>query len=218
MEAIVAAPLIMIGIIYPDGHTFFGKADKLLHLLLLIYIRPVLIVIGFVMANVIASVSVVLLYETGVPLLNKQIGAWVSGYAMISSSEVNGSAANEMVTAVITILSLYMFIYMYYQVMLYSFSIIYRLPNAVNRWVGIPPSSSEQEDQARVEELAEGFKGMSSQLAQAGTEVAGSYGSITQTVNPMSAQKSTKSAMRKDASGQGAQMGKQLSSKGGDDD
>ncbi len=199
LEAIVAAPLILIGIVIPDGHAVLGKADKLLQLLLVVYIRPLLTVIGFVMANVTASLSVIAMYETAIPMLNAQIGAWAQGYVMVSTNGVGSNQANSMVTACVTVLAMYMFIYLYYQIILYSYSLIYKVPNAVNKYMGIPASASEQEEMARMEDIAEQFKSMTNNIASAGTDSASKSEEGAAAIDPVSISKKQKQGAAADA-------------------
>lgn len=198
IEAIVAAPLVLLGMVIPDGHAVFGKADKILQLLLMVYIRPFMTVVGFVFANATASLSVMLLYETAIPMLNTQIGVWAAGYAMMSTNN-SGGHSSEMLTATITILALYMFVYIYYQVVTYSFSMVYKIPNAANRYLGMPTSQSEQEDTARMEEIAEQFKDMTRNLASAGTETAGKSEEGAAAMDPLAAADKQEAGAKEDA-------------------
>ena len=50
IEAVVAAPLIAVGITHPEGHDFLGQAQQSFMLLLLVFLRPVLIVLGVITA------------------------------------------------------------------------------------------------------------------------------------------------------------------------
>ena len=48
LEAMVAAPLIALGLTHPEGHDFLGKAEQAIMLLLGIFLRPVLMVVGLI--------------------------------------------------------------------------------------------------------------------------------------------------------------------------
>lgn len=57
LEAIVAAPLVAAAITHPEGHDLMGKAEQAIMLLMGIFLRPVVMVIGFVAAVVMARVT-----------------------------------------------------------------------------------------------------------------------------------------------------------------
>lgn len=198
IEAIIAAPLILIGILFPDGHAVLGKADKLLQLLVLVYIRPFMTVMGFVIANILASIAVIMIYETAIPMLNAQVGAWAHGYVMVKSAGGGSNETSTMITAIVTILAMFMFIYMYYQVIIYSYALTYKVPYAVNKYLAIPMSGSEQEEVARMEEIAENFKEMTRNLASAGTDSASKSEEAAGAINPVSLQKETSSNIKSD--------------------
>ena len=200
IEAIIAAPLILIGILIPDGHAVLGKADKLLQLLVLIYIRPFMTVMGFVIANILASIAVIMIYETAIPMLNAQVGAWAHGYVMVKTAGGGSNEANTMITAVVTILAMFMFIYMYYQVIIYSYALTYKVPYAVNKYLAIPMSGSEQQEMSRMEDIAEGFKDMTRNMASAGTDSASKSEQAANTINPIGLQKDTQSNTQADQS------------------
>ena len=59
-EAFVAAPIIALGLMWPDtqSHEIFGKAERALWLFLNILLRPVLIILGFVLGLFLLSVLI----------------------------------------------------------------------------------------------------------------------------------------------------------------
>ena len=64
IEAMVAAPLVAVGILHPDGqHEVFGKSDQGVMLLLNVFLRPGMMVIGFIFGISLSYVGVWLLNE-----------------------------------------------------------------------------------------------------------------------------------------------------------
>lgn len=57
LEAIVAGPLVAAAITHPEGHDLLGKAEQAVMLLLGVFLRPVVMVIGFLAAIILTRVS-----------------------------------------------------------------------------------------------------------------------------------------------------------------
>ncbi|OGT46574.1 MAG: hypothetical protein A3F17_05190 [Gammaproteobacteria bacterium RIFCSPHIGHO2_12_FULL_41_15] len=57
IETMVAAPMVCLGLTHPEGHDFLGKAEQALMLLLNVFIRPVLMVIGLIAAMILMYVT-----------------------------------------------------------------------------------------------------------------------------------------------------------------
>ena len=48
IESMVAAPIVALGIIHPEGHDFWGKAEPAVMLMLNVFLRPSLMLFGLV--------------------------------------------------------------------------------------------------------------------------------------------------------------------------
>src|SRR5207248_3877052 len=57
LEAMVAAPLVALGITHPKGHDLLGRSEQSIMLLLGIFLKPVLMVIGLLAAMVLTRVT-----------------------------------------------------------------------------------------------------------------------------------------------------------------
>ena len=68
----------------------------------------------------------------------------------------------------------------------------------MNKYLAIPMSGSEQEEVARMEEIAENFKEMTRNLASAGTDSASKSEEAAGAINPVSLQKDTQSNIKSD--------------------
>jgi hypothetical protein len=69
-----------------------------------------------------------------------------------------------------TIMSMVMFVYVYYQIITFCFALIYKIPNSVFKWVG---HAEEEGDAQRMEAIAEQFTQAVKEVGDAGTSVAG---------------------------------------------
>ena len=57
LEAMVAAPLVCLGLTHPEGHDFLGEAKQAMMLLLGVFIIPVLMVIGLFASTILSYVA-----------------------------------------------------------------------------------------------------------------------------------------------------------------
>ena len=58
LEAVVAGPLVALGVTHPEGHDWLGKGEQAIMLLLSIFIRPVLMIIGLLAAMVLSRIFI----------------------------------------------------------------------------------------------------------------------------------------------------------------
>jgi defect in organelle trafficking protein DotA len=139
IESIVAAPLVALGIAYPEEHEILGKAQPAVMLLTNIFIRPSLMVIGFI-----AAIS---LTYVGIWLLNL-------GFANSLVALTAGTRGFAWIIAPIAILAIYTLLVV--QILNQAFGLIHVLPDEVLRWVG---GGGKQFGEAKGEEAVKaGFK------------------------------------------------------------
>ena len=59
IEAMVAAPIVALGVIHPEGqHDVFGKAEPAMYLMINLFLRPTLMIIGLLMGMTLSYVAV----------------------------------------------------------------------------------------------------------------------------------------------------------------
>jgi defect in organelle trafficking protein DotA len=130
VEAIVAAPLVALGITHPEGHDLLGKAEQSLMLLLSVFIKPIAMLIGFFAATLIARV--------GLEMLNMGLGTVL---VYDSSAGFKGGDLFQtlgfMIVYTLIVIGLINF----------SFSLIHLLPDKIMRWIGTSPDSYGGEQQ-----------------------------------------------------------------------
>lgn len=121
IEGMVAAPVVGIGIMHPEGHDIFGKGDQALMLLLNMFLRPSLMVFGLITSIMLVYISVWII-NSGI---NNTISA-ISGQAtsFASTSSGMGYIAIPLVYTAIV-----------FNVVGKCFSMITILPDKVTRWL-----------------------------------------------------------------------------------
>lgn len=132
IEAMLAAPLIALTLIVPSEDEI-GKAGQAIAILLAIFLRPALMILGFIMA---------------IQLLIVAIGMLNAGFWSTMLAATGGSSGIG-VFGLIAILLLYasLAVGMVHE----AFSLIYLVPNKVMRWIG--GDSSGDDPMKKVQEL-----------------------------------------------------------------
>lgn len=116
VEAMVAGPLVALGIISPNGqHEILGKAEPALMLLFNVFLRPSLMIFGLIAAMLLASV----------------VQSFInSGFSVVMKS---GGVAHDPV-GLLVILCVYVMLVV--AALNKCFSVINLLPSQVMRWIG----------------------------------------------------------------------------------
>ncbi|MDQ8039613.1 MAG: type IVB secretion system protein DotA [Rickettsiella sp.] len=128
LEAVLAAPLVALGITHPEGHDFMGKAEQAIMLLSSVFLRPVLMVFGFIFGIILSFVAL--------SLFNKGFSI-----AVQFLTEYNGDIfAIVYQTAMMAIYTAAVL-----AIINRSFAMIYEVPNKVLRWIGGPQESGHEE-------------------------------------------------------------------------
>ena len=162
IEAMVAAPLMILALMVPGGHQHFGYMTPGLRMLFGVVFRPVLMVIGFFM-GIILTYIVISFSSHGFQLVATQIinfagtGTYETGIAANSSTMTQGIIA-----------CLLLFTFCSFMMMAFTkcFSMIYVLPEKVVTWIGASA------DKAGAQELQQMNQGMT-QSAQSGASAGG---------------------------------------------
>lgn len=148
VESMIAAPLIALGMVMPEGHEIYGKADPAIMLLLNMFMRPALMVMGFIAAILVTWLSIELLNTSFYSAMHFGgiVPDWIIGPYVIT------------------------FVYMMIVVTIVTkvFGLINHVPDKVLRWIGDNShfQGSAMEDAA----LGAGKQGMQD-VAKTGTDV-----------------------------------------------
>lgn len=122
IEAVVAAPLVMLGLAHPGGNEILGHAQPAVRMLIGVMFRPVLMVIGLI-------VGILLTYIV--------INFSAQGFHTVAAGILNAVPQSEAnVQGIMACLML--FIYATFLVMAFQkcFSTIYTIPEKVVEWIG----------------------------------------------------------------------------------
>lgn len=114
IEAVVAAPIIALGLVHPSGGEELGKIGAALPILANVFLRPTLMIFGFVLGASLLRAGIAFVNFGFIPAI--QEGAATSIFSILA---VLGMYVGIM-TALIN----------------KSFSLIYLLPNQIMRWMG----------------------------------------------------------------------------------
>ncbi|MFI4962230.1 MAG: type IVB secretion system protein DotA [Legionellales bacterium] len=93
IEAMVAAPIVALGVTHPEGHEAFGKGEQAIMILLNVFLRPAMMIIGYIAAIALSYVGVWVLtagFDQAVSYM--QGGALQTTPGNVFSSSQNGAA------------------------------------------------------------------------------------------------------------------------------
>jgi defect-in-organelle-trafficking protein DotA len=112
IEAMVAAPLVALGVTHPEGHDFLGKAEQAVMLILGVFLRPVLMVIGLIAGMLLSIIALTLLNNAFTQVVASSIGFG----AFCGTFSIYVALVIQLVTQ--------------------AYSLIYMVPDRVLRWLG----------------------------------------------------------------------------------
>lgn len=167
IETMVAAPIVALGILYPEAqHDVLGKAEPALMLLANIFLRPSLMIFGFV--GGILMVRVVVTFINSVYWSAFSAASWVSGplgwFLMIGA-----------------------YIALFVSVVNKAFSLIHILPDRVLRWIGGGESFAGSDGSDMLNEakgkISSGAETASSGMQSSGGRAAQKAGAVNEAAN-----------------------------------
>jgi conjugal transfer/type IV secretion protein DotA/TraY len=158
IEAMVAAPLVALGITHPEGHDLLGKSEQAVMLLLSVFLRPVLMIIGL-FAGMIVSRVVLRFLNAGYFGILFDVGQYNPVGTVMPAFSIFTFLTMVVVYGMILI-----------TVVNQSFSLIYVVPDRVMRWLGVSEQTSG------VQEALQASKGGYEQVAGAAKELSGGVG------------------------------------------
>ena len=157
LEALVAAPIVALGIVYPEGHEVFGKAEPGIQIMLNLVLRPVLMIFGL-LAGLTLTYIVIKFSATGFHAIATQID-YYSGLSASSDSHVS---------EVLSILLVFMYGTFITLAFYKCFSLIYVLPDKVLHWIG--GSRSENAGADELQQMKSASAQNAQGMGQAGTQ------------------------------------------------
>lgn len=151
IEAMVAAPIVALGVTHPEGHDAFGKGEAAIMILINVFLRPAMMIIGYIAAIALSYVGVWILnagYDHAISYIQQEntsstsLGTLQTGL-MDSGSGTGGYSDWAGIYAFF--FSILTYTSMYLILVQKSFTLISYLPDKVLRWIGGSPESLGQE-------------------------------------------------------------------------
>jgi defect-in-organelle-trafficking protein DotA len=141
IEAMVAGPIIALGVTHPEGHDALGKAEQALTILINVFLRPALMVIGYIVGIALCYVAVYVVnsgFSHVMQFLMPTGGATIN--AAVQSLNPYSDAATSPYTSYASMFAGFMCLIIYTSIYLTvvekSFQLIYLLPDNISRWMG----------------------------------------------------------------------------------
>ncbi len=155
-EAMVAGPIVALGVSHPEGHDALGKAEQAVMILINVFLRPAMMTIGYVGSISLSYVTIFILNSGFVNIMQfllpetgdngfsggvnfSQGNTSNQAGASQSSPYYNWSAIYASFFCLVTYTSLYL------TVVQKSFTLIHTLPDKILRWIGSQGESYGQE-------------------------------------------------------------------------
>ncbi len=151
IEAMVAAPLVALGVTHPEGHDLLGKSEQAVMLLLSVFLRPILMIIGL-FAGIILSRVVLRFLNSGFFGIVFDVGDF-SLFGFV---------------AVLIIYSMLLV-----TIVNQAFSLIYVVPDRVMRWLGVTEQSSAAQEALQASK--QGFEQISGAVQSMAASGGGEY-------------------------------------------
>ena len=175
IEAMVAGPVVALGVMTPEGEGLLGKAEQGMMILVNVFLRPSMMIIGFVMGSVLTYVFVWVLgegyHQAANYLLDGNFGTSTDNtlsYAADSAASKAGLKVNAGTFSMIFGAVAYSLLYvtLYQTVVEKSFELIHLLPDNILRWIGGHPEQYGRESK----EWGQGAKEKVQKLEEGGTK------------------------------------------------
>ena len=129
VEAMVAAPIVALGITHPVGDDTFGKGEAALMILMNVFLRPTMMIIGYIAGIGLCYVSVWII-NTGFGHVVTFIQGSPGGSSWSGGGYTNWAGIYGLFFSVLIYTMLYLV------VTEKAFNLIYILPDQILRWIG----------------------------------------------------------------------------------
>lgn len=166
IEAMAAAAVIALGITHPEGHPLLGRSEAALNLLMGVFLRPVLMIVGLVAGMVLSYIAI--------DILNYGFSYLVN--TTYHSFDVASGAGQFNIIKQIAVMLIYTFTVV--SLINQSFSLIFRVPDQFLTYIGGQPMPGGAEMMQMVGEIkAETKAGMEAHggAITKGAEVPGAH-------------------------------------------
>ncbi|STX29845.1 DotA [Legionella beliardensis] len=158
IEAMVAAPIVALGVTHPEGEGPFGKGEQAIMILMNVFLRPTMMIIGYIAAIALSYVGVWIIntgFANVVSFLqsagsndnfNLNFSGGVTGGTPVTKFQPNATIGYTGWAGIYAyFFSILIYTSMYLTVVQKAFTLIVVLPDKVLRWIGGQPESAGQE-------------------------------------------------------------------------
>lgn len=154
VEAMVAAPIVALGITHPEGEGPFGKGEQAIMVLMNVFLRPALMIIGYIAGIILSYVSVWVINAGFANVLTFMQGTnssqdlqwWPTKAASPNTQQAQTDLGfGDWAGAYGFFFSILVYTTTYLAVVQKAFTLISSLPDKVLRWIGGQPESIGQE-------------------------------------------------------------------------
>lgn|GEM_PF-2678141 len=184
IEAMVAAPLVALGMTHPEGQGLLGRAEQAVMMLLAVFVRPSAMVIGLLMSMVLSYVALDVLnagfgrimssafiYTAKVEVNygdceKTQLGKWMNeckaaeDYAKQQAEAQQKNKQTDPIYHVKNIAMILIYTFILMALMKQCFSLIHGLPSYIMEWINVRTREGMEH------QLAEGVQAQISQVAE----------------------------------------------------
>jgi len=147
IEAMVAAPIVALGIAHPEGHDALGKSEQGIMILLNVFLRPAMMIIGYIAGIALCFVSIWIMNAGFEQVLSylKSDNIWAAPSTSAITTITWSALFGYFFGAV-------MYTMLYVTLATKAFTLIAVLPDKVLRWIGGQAESTGQETMQWAEE------------------------------------------------------------------
>jgi defect-in-organelle-trafficking protein DotA len=204
IESMVAAPIVALGVTHPEGHDAFGKGEQAIMILMNVFLRPSMMIIGYIAAIAVSYVSVWIInagFDNAIGFIqgSSKYGTEGAGAMLLPNLDLQDTPAAGAVSGGYTgwagiyayFFSILIYTSLYVTVVTKAFTLISILPDKVLRWIGGTPESYGQdtsqwgeETKGKVDKAGESTQAAQMQMGkQLGAEASKGLGKAQQAVS-----------------------------------
>lgn len=184
IEAMVAAPIIALGVTHPEGHDAFGKGEAAVMLLMNVFLRPSMMIIGYIFGIALCYVGVWIL-NAG---FDNAIGFIQSGDELNIQKGSGTGEYKDWAGVYAYFFGILIYTTIYLTIVQKAFTLIAYLPDKVLRWIGGTPESLGSDASQWGDENVKG------KLGEAGKGTQDAQGQMDKQLGAGAAEKAAKGA------------------------
>lgn len=200
IEAMVAGPIVALGVSHPEGHDALGKAEQAIMILINVFLRPAMMIIGYIASISLSYVTIFILNSGFVHIMQFLLphtgdsgfagGVNYSGFRDLSSDphsldpaswgDSSGQAGAGQASPYYNWSAIYASFFclvtytsLYLTVVQKSFTLIHTLPDKILRWIGSQGESYGQETSQWAEDTRGQVKEAGQETGKAGMKTGG---------------------------------------------